>query len=416
MITVENIGKRYRIHHEVPQRYTALRDVIATKAKGIFKPGAPDARMPDEDFWALKEVNFEVKEGDVVGIIGRNGAGKSTLLKLLSRVTAPTEGRIRLGGRVSALLEVGTGFHPELTGRENVFLNGAILGMTRTEIRGKFDEIVAFAEVEKFIDTPVKHFSSGMYLRLAFAVAAHLEPEILIVDEVLAVGDAQFQQRCLGKMGEVSRSGRTVLFVSHSMPAVRALCSRAIVLQGGKVVHDGSVEGAVTYHLDAGGSADTRCAWSADEAPGDDAVKLRAVEVTQAQSGGTIDSSRETRVVMEVDCTRIEEGLCIGFELITQEGVTLWWSYHSDGAPAEWPEIHEGRNRLACVIPAGLLNSGTYSIAPRLSVHNRRWIARLPSCLDFHVVMHHGRSPYWTSLSTGRRPGLLTPVLQWESL
>lgn len=217
---------------------------------GDPKGGVPDVpRRTREEFWALKDVSFEVRQGDVVGIIGRNGAGKSTLLKILSRITEPTQGRIRLRGRVASLLEVGTGFHQELTGRENIFLNGAILGMTRREIRQKFDEIVAFSEVEKFLDTPVKRYSSGMYVRLAFAVAAHLEPEILIVDEVLAVGDAAFQKKCLGKMGEVAKGGRTVLFVSHNMPAVEALCHKAIYLQAGTVKAMGEVEPLVHRYL-----------------------------------------------------------------------------------------------------------------------------------------------------------------------
>jgi lipopolysaccharide transport system ATP-binding protein len=241
-IRVENISKKYILRHQTGgrSRYVALRDVLAHKAKSLFQKNRVDASR--EEFWALKDVSFEIKQGEAVGIIGRNGAGKSTLLKILSRITKPTKGRIEIEGRVASLLEVGTGFHPELTGRENIFLNGAILGMHRAEIRKKFDEIVAFAEVEKFLDTPVKHFSSGMYMRLAFAVAAHLEPEILIVDEVLAVGDAEFQKKCLGKMQDVSqKEGRTVLFVSHNLHAVRALCSSGILLEKGKIKKIGEV-------------------------------------------------------------------------------------------------------------------------------------------------------------------------------
>ncbi|HEV2692372.1 MAG TPA: ABC transporter ATP-binding protein [Verrucomicrobiae bacterium] len=253
-IKVEGLGKKYLIQHQsAGRRYVALRDVIAEKAKGFFggcKPtGAAHASI--EEFWAVKDVSFEIKPGDVVGIIGRNGAGKSTLLKLLSRITEPTRGSIRLRGRVASLLEVGTGFHPELTGRENIFLNGAILGMHRTEIKTKFDEIVAFAEVEKFLDTPVKRYSSGMYVRLAFAVAAHLEPEILIIDEVLAVGDAAFQKKCLGKMEDVSQGGRTVLFVSHNMDAVMRLCRTGINLADGKVAYCGEIKPAIAKYLAA---------------------------------------------------------------------------------------------------------------------------------------------------------------------
>jgi lipopolysaccharide transport system ATP-binding protein len=303
IIKVENLGKKYRLSHQRQERYTALRDVIAEKARGIFGklkwgkqilekqnfesrkqketsafesqlsqfstsalPSTGDKKGPGvsqsllsqfpisalsstEDFWALRDVSFEVKRGEVIGIIGRNGAGKSTLLKILSRITEPTTGRISIRGRVASLLEVGTGFHPELTGRENIFLNGAILGMKRTEIRRKFDEIVAFAEVEKFLDTPVKRYSSGMYMRLAFAVAAHLEPEILIVDEVLAVGDAVFQKKCLGKMSEVAKGGRTVLFVSHNMGVISSLTQRSVFLKSGRIYAIGPSRDMVETYL-----------------------------------------------------------------------------------------------------------------------------------------------------------------------
>jgi lipopolysaccharide transport system ATP-binding protein len=250
VIKVENLTKKYILRHQTGgrSRYIALRDVLSHKFASLFqRNGGLDAAH--EEFCALKDVSFEIKQGESVGIIGRNGAGKSTVLKILSRITSPTRGRIEIDGRVASLLEVGTGFHPELTGRENIFLNGAILGMKRPEIKRKFDEIVAFAEVEKFLDTPVKHFSSGMYMRLAFAVAAHLESEILIVDEVLAVGDAEFQRKCLGKMNEVSQHGRTVLFVSHNMQAVESLTARSILLSGGQVSYDGPSANAVSLYL-----------------------------------------------------------------------------------------------------------------------------------------------------------------------
>ena len=295
IISVENVGKRYALSHRgTGERYTTLRDVVARQVIAPFKaignkmrvgrglngshPNGstyPSSNGSVEDFWALKDVSFEVKQGDVIGIIGRNGAGKSTLLKILSRITEPTEGRIRIKGRVASLLEVGTGFHPELTGRENIYLNGSILGMSRAEIKAKFDEIVAFAEVERFLDTPVKRFSSGMYVRLAFAVAAHLDPEILIVDEVLAVGDTEFQKKCLGKMGEISqREGRTVLFVSHNLVAVQALCHSAVILHSGQMVFCGDSFSAIAEYNSSGLSGHTKA--GVDLIPG---VKLNQITV-----------------------------------------------------------------------------------------------------------------------------------------
>jgi len=248
VIKVENLSKSYILRHQNVERYTALRDVITNKAKSIFKQ---KSSFPSkEKFWALKDVSFEVKQGDRLGIIGRNGAGKSTLLKILSRIVTPTIGRITIDGRVASLLEVGTGFHPELTGRENIFLNGSILGMSKFEIKNKFDEIVAFSEIENFLDTPVKRYSSGMYVRLAFAVAAHLEPDILIVDEVLAVGDAAFQKKSLGKMKDVSGEGRTIIFVSHNMEAVQKLCTKGIFLDSGQLIQNGAIDSVVKKYLD----------------------------------------------------------------------------------------------------------------------------------------------------------------------
>lgn len=256
VIEVDNLGKKYIIAHEKSERYTALRDVVADKVKSYGRKiihslsGNSNITEPTrEQIWALQDISFEIKQGDRVGIIGRNGAGKSTLLKVLSRITAPTTGRVRIKGRVASLLEVGTGFHPELTGRENIYLNGAILGMSKTEISNKFDEIAAFAEVEKFLDTPVKRYSSGMYMRLAFAVAAHMDTEILLIDEVLAVGDSEFQRKCLGKMGDLSASDKTILFVSHNLAAVQRLCQKGIYLENGKVKLQGNVSEVLeVYH------------------------------------------------------------------------------------------------------------------------------------------------------------------------
>lgn len=297
VIQVENLGKKYILGHqqEGHSRYVALRDVITDGAKSVARrlrhPGKARPRPTQEEFWALKDVSFEVKQGEVVGIIGRNGAGKSTLLKILSRITEPTTGRIKLRGRVASLLEVGTGFHPELTGRENIFLNGAILGMSRAEINRKFDEIVEFAEVSRFLDTPVKRYSSGMYVRLAFAVAAHLEPEILVVDEVLAVGDAAFQKKCLGKMGDVAKQeGRTVLFVSHNMAAVESLCRKGIYLQRGEVQYIGSQTEAIARYTTS--SSDVRISLDdRKDRQGSGEIKIIGFDIRDV-SGNSLDVVR----------------------------------------------------------------------------------------------------------------------------
>lgn len=313
IITVENLSKRYFLSHNQQESYTAMRDVIADKVKGVGRMLAHPFSSKhailnsaaNEEFWALNDVSFSVNRGDRVGIIGRNGAGKSTLLKILSRITEPTSGKVGINGRVASLLEVGTGFHPELTGRENVFLNGAILGMGRGEIRRKFDEIVAFAEVEKFLDTPVKRYSSGMYVRLAFAVAAHLEPEILIVDEVLAVGDAQFQKKCLGKMEDVGREGRTVLFVSHNMAAVRNLCNRAILLKHGKKVADGTAEDVMETYLCETSEHDQSELLHRRDRQGTGTVRFKAVRFfdDKGQSVTALRSGAFAKILLEIDVT-----------------------------------------------------------------------------------------------------------------
>jgi lipopolysaccharide transport system ATP-binding protein len=306
IISVENLSKRYLVGHQSAQRerYTALRDVIAREARNFARKTVDLVRGKQivqgdeiEEFWALKNVSFEVRQGEVVGIIGRNGAGKSTLLKVLSRITEPTEGRILLRGRVASLLEVGTGFHPELTGRENIFLNGAILGMTRSEIRRKFDEIVAFAEVERFLDTPVKRYSSGMYVRLAFAVAAHLEPEILVVDEVLAVGDVEFQKKCLGKISEVADGGRTVLFVSHNLSAISRLCPRSILLMSGTIVDDAKTSEVVDTYLRRRRSTERDASVSSTKVQEGLLLERMCLAVSPIRSGGPA----EFKIVFRAD-------------------------------------------------------------------------------------------------------------------
>jgi lipopolysaccharide transport system ATP-binding protein len=308
VVRAEGLGKKYLIGHTAGrERYVALRDVLVRGANNFWRKTAAMARGRAivggdtvEEFWALKDVSFEVKRGEVLGIIGRNGAGKSTLLKILSRITEPSEGRVTIRGRVGSLLEVGTGFHPELTGRENIYLNGAILGMTRAETRHKFDEIVAFAEVEKFLDTPVKRYSSGMYVRLAFAVAAHLEPEILVVDEVLAVGDTEFQKKCLGKMDEVSRrEGRTVFFVSHNLAAVRSLCTRTVMLRDSRLVKAGETRDVVQQYLEAGvAQAKTPLADRKDRT-GNGSARFRSIAIGNVDSNKPISTGCRVRFLIE---------------------------------------------------------------------------------------------------------------------
>ncbi|NBV44765.1 MAG: ABC transporter ATP-binding protein [Planctomycetia bacterium] len=322
IISVENLGKRYTLRHQA-RGYQTLRDTLALQARRLFgglrRPADAHQTSPAEDFWALKDVSFEIERGDVVGIIGRNGAGKSTLLKILSRIVEPTTGSIRLRGRVASLLEVGTGFHPELTGRENIFLNGAILGMSKAEIRAKFDEIVAFAEVEKFLDTPVKHYSSGMYVRLAFAVAAHLEPEILIVDEVLAVGDVAFQKKCMGKMKDVaSRDGRTILFVSHNMGAVGTLCNRAVLLDRGSVEMVDKVDAVVSHYVESTASRGVTDLASL-RWPGRGEL-IRFTSLRMADDTPTFDYNQPIVVEMEIESDRDFSDLSIGASIFTQDG------------------------------------------------------------------------------------------------
>jgi lipopolysaccharide transport system ATP-binding protein len=433
IIQVENLGKCYRIaHQQQPPRYMALRDVLAHKLAAPFRALKgrdhrsetsgqssslllPSSRM--EDFWALKNVSFEVKHGEVVGIIGRNGAGKSTLLKILSRITEPSQGRVRLRARVASLLEVGTGFHPELTGRENIFLNGAILGMHRAEIKRKFDEIVAFAEVEKFLDTPVKHFSSGMYVRLAFAVAAHLEPEILIVDEVLAVGDAQFQKKCLGKVEEVSAHGRTVLFVSHSMPTILRLCKRVILLQGGLLVGDGPAQEITRRYLTSRTESPVERVWSAPEqAPGDNVARLRAVRVKNSQGRvmETIDISEPFEV--EVEYWNLQERLkpSVSIHFTNEEGVLLFVS--NDFVNDDWwnSSRKPGLVHARCQIPAHLLSEGQFFILAAVCTYNPPVIHALErDAVCFQAVDQHDLDKTREKFMQ-KWPGAVRPKLEWS--
>jgi lipopolysaccharide transport system ATP-binding protein len=423
VIRADDLGKKYLLQHQrrSPQRYVTLREVLAEKTRALFRRRLLGVSSEtQEEFWALQEVSFEIKQGEAVGIIGRNGAGKSTLLKLLSRITEPTTGRIELVGRVASLLEVGTGFHPELTGRENIYLNGAILGMGRLEIRKKFDEIVAFAEVERFLDTPVKRYSSGMYMRLAFAIAAHLEPEILVVDEVLAVGDAAFQKKCLGKMEEVSSGGRTVLFVSHQMNAVELLCSRVLLMENGRLKTDTrDLRGAVRSYLfeHENGTLSARSQWSSQGSEFDNPwFSPRRFFI--ADRGGAplpMPAANDTEMWLniEADIETPDPALTIGYAIYAESGELLYWSYQTDSTPEEWPRLAAGTSILRGRIPSQLLNEGAYRLELIGGLHHRQWVfepGKNAPQIFLHIQGGLSRSPLWTA----KRPGLLAPVLPWS--
>jgi len=358
-VRVQGISKKYRIGLLQTHNDT-LRDVIVSsfnRATRRLEPGQED------EIWALKDLSFEVRQGEVLGVVGRNGAGKSTLLKILSRVTEPTEGTIEIHGRVGSLLEVGTGFHPELTGRENIYLNGAILGMRRQEIAKKFDAIVDFSEVDKFIDTPVKRYSSGMYLRLAFAVAAHLDPEILVVDEVLAVGDAEFQRKCLGKMSDVAQQGRTVLFVSHNMSAILRLTQETIVLDKGNLLMRGPSPQAVDYYLSSGFSQMGERTWSTDEVPTTAAPFVPMGVRVRNTAGNVSDSLRSMEsfwLEFEYELKQAITGLRVGVYILSTRGELVFTSFDTDEANLyeKYPTRSAGHYISRCIIPADLLNEG----------------------------------------------------------
>ncbi len=414
VISVENLSKKYIIGHQKQERYTALRDVLTDGAKRfahklVHPFAAPKIDPTHEEFWALKDVSFDIQQGDRVGIIGRNGAGKSTLLKILSRITEPTSGKVSIKGRVASLLEVGTGFHPELTGRENIFLNGAILGMSKVEIKSKFDEIVAFAEVEKFLDTPVKRYSSGMYVRLAFAVAAHLEPEILIVDEVLAVGDSNFQKKCLGKMEEVGKQGRTVLFVSHNMAMISNLCQKGIVLDAGNLSFQGEMSEAILKYYQANnqeGGVTSRGFES-------ETAVLLGAELVGPGRGLDITIHDELVVRMKYKIKRQVKGKCVpNFHFFASDGGYAFFS-NAEGVT----EMPPGKYFADCKIPRNLLNEGSYFVGLALTTyyfegkHEVEFFDR--NALTFNVVdpIDDRSNRYGYG---GPIPGVLRPKLTWE--
>ncbi|MBD2201187.1 ABC transporter ATP-binding protein [Calothrix sp. FACHB-1219] len=390
VIRVENLGKKYIIGHQQQERYTALRDVITNKVKSLANVINPKFKNQNsqEEFWSLKDVSFEIKQGDRVGIIGRNGAGKSTLLKILSRITEPTQGSIKIKGRIASLLEVGTGFHPELTGRENIFLNGAILGMGKLEIQRKFDEIVAFAEIEKFLDTPVKRYSSGMYVRLAFAVAAHLEPEILIVDEVLAVGDAVFQKKCLGKMEDVGKEGRTVLFVSHNMATINKLCSKAILLVNGSLFYEGDTLNCIQKYLKLSNSNEQVQSLHEKRNNSPYPLTLNAkIENIKIISNNNVNPSileSEKPVLIETKILCTKTILCSFYISITRDEQEVIWLC-SGPISGKTYILKSGINTIACQIHKLNLAIGDYKMNIGLSVPNQEWIDFIDNAYAFSI-------------------------------
>ena len=416
-IRVDGVSKSYRIAHRV--QHDNLREAISHACRRLLRRGRRDdaptdlARVSSEEFWALNEVSFEVQRGEVLGIIGRNGAGKSTLLKILSRITRPTDGCVEIRGRIGSLLEVGTGFHPELTGRENIYLNGAILGMTRADIARTFDEIVAFAEVDKFLDTPVKRYSSGMYTRLAFAVAAHLQPDILIVDEVLAVGDAQFQRKCLRKMDEVAQAGRTILFVSHTMNAISRLCAKALWLDGGRISRLGRADDVIREYMsdEVSHSPDREWAYPGD-APGDDRVRLVKARVLQRKMVVPIvDINAPIDIELEFLALREVHNLVLGLTFYDSTGLCLFQS-------TNWTPNHlrPGRYRNAVTLPAYLLAECQVSVLIQLVFFDPAIrSAHVPAALTFDAM--DGDDPLAVRGPDKRSwPGVVRPRLEWGKL
>ncbi|GAP05287.1 MAG TPA: ABC transporter ATP-binding protein [Anaerolinea thermolimosa] len=407
-IRVEKLGKQYRIGTLASQRYQTLRDTLTS----VFDR---TRRGANGTIWALKDISFEVEQGQVLGIVGRNGAGKSTLLKILSRVTDPTEGYGEIRGRVGSLLEVGTGFHPELTGRENIYLNGAILGMRRSEIQRKFDEIVAFSEVGPFIDTPVKRYSSGMYLRLAFAVAAHLEPEILVVDEVLAVGDAEFQRKCLGKMSDVAQQGRTVLFVSHNMSAILRLTQETLVIEKGRLKMRAPTPQAVDYYLSQGFSQEGQRIWEEDEVPPEAApFKPIAVRLKDAQGrvSNAVRSTEPFTIEVEYALSSPVTGLRVGLYLMSTRGEFIFTSFDTDDPSRyeRYPVRPAGRYVSRCTIPADWLNEGRYAVGINASSFRVRRYFHDEQTLNFTVDATGAPGMQWAE----PRLGPLRPRLDWQ--
>ncbi|MBN1257223.1 MAG: ABC transporter ATP-binding protein [Planctomycetes bacterium] len=414
VIEAHNLGKRYRIRHQSSTHDRKLRHAVTRLFAQPWKIFAAAQAGKAEDFWALREVSLTVNEGAVLGIVGRNGAGKTTLLKLLSRITRPTEGRALLWGRVASLLEVGTGFHPELTGRENIFLNGSILGMTRAEVRKKFDAIVDFAGVENFIDTPVKRYSSGMYVRLAFAVAAHLEPEILLVDEVLAVGDLGFQRKCLGKMDEVAKGGRTVLFVSHNMASLRSLCQEGILLNDGQLVYSGSMESTIENYTNLYAAEAVGHTYQQQPAENPETkAELLAASICNAagEPAATVNLTRPFSVAMTYRLNTAASHLIAVVEICDTVGTVVISTTDIDASDLHGKARPAGIYREKAFIPPLLLMPGAYSINAYVIIPKRERLVEQKQLLRFEIVDHDSHLSQITGVS---RPGYISTPLQWE--
>jgi lipopolysaccharide transport system ATP-binding protein len=421
ILKAENISKQYRLgqvgtgtlSHDLNRWWHELRG----KENPYLKIGDANDRSTkgESDYvWALQDINFEVERGEVLGIIGKNGAGKSTLLKILSKVTAPTTGSIKSRGRIASLLEVGTGFNGEMTGRENIFLNGAILGMTKKEITSKLEEIIEFSGCERYIDTPVKRYSSGMTVRLAFAVAAFLEPEILVIDEVLAVGDAEFQKKAIGKMQDISRmGGRTVLFVSHNMAAVKSLCTRLLVLQNGTVFYYGDVDEGIAFYLNSEkDSFDDNAINEFIQNQKDDLFVLKNVSIHQDfSSASNFYTNKEIFIIIEYEVIKDILGLRIGFDLVDlANGVVLFRSFHDD-VEIKKQNVNKGDYAIRTAIPENFLKNGVFGIKLAIGIHNIRWIVFDDNLmLRFNVTNVDGLN----SAFTDTRPGLIMPQLNWQ--
>lgn len=418
-ISVRDLGKSYILNHQKSGSYKTLSESIVEGLRQFTEPKTKEKKVNRETFWALKDISFDVERGQVFGVIGRNGAGKSTLLKILSRITEPTTGHAKIYGRVGSLLEVGTGFHPELTGRENIYLNGTLLGMKKRQIGNVFDEIVDFAQIEKFLDTPVKRYSSGMYMRLAFAIAAHIDLEIMIIDEVLAVGDAEFQKKCLGRMNEVSKSGRTIVFVSHNMQAVESLCNSVLWLDNGCLKdYSSDVGRVISNYLHEGTNTDAPYEWNNNDSFSCneyfELISMRLIDINGCLVKQTVQRNEKIFVEIVGRVITVDPALVIGLQITNSDGVVVYWSCHTDNYTIESsPIIQKGITKLTTKIPLEILNEGTYFIELIGGLHFRKWFFEPNKgnpTLQISIGGMLSQSPFWMV----KRPGSIAPHIEWS--